>query len=69
MQPCHFRILFLTAVSLPHDQLWAILEGKASLITAFVQFKPEGHREPRNEFVSLSQVKCLVGLESGTFQL
>ena len=36
------------------------------LITVFVQFRPEGHWEPRNEVGSLL-VGGLVGFESGTF--
>ena len=38
------------------------------LITAFVQFRLEGHRKPSNEVESLSLVECLVGFELGTFQ-
>ena len=37
------------------------------LITAFVQFRLEGHRECRNEAGSLSPVKRLLGFEPGTF--
>ena len=33
------------------------------LITAFVQFLQEGHREPRNEVGSLSQAERLVEFE------
>ena len=36
--------------------------------TAFVQFWPEGHREPRNEVGSLSPAERLVGFEPGTFR-
>ena len=36
------------------------------LITAFVQFRPKGHREPRNEIGSLSPAEHLVGFEPGT---
>ena len=39
------------------------------LITVFVQFRPEGHREPSNEVGSLNLVKRLVGFEPGTFRL
>ena len=38
------------------------------LITAFVQFRPKGHREPRNEVGSLSPADRLVGFEAGTFR-
>ena len=36
------------------------------LITAFLQFRPEGHREPRNEVGFLSLAEHLMG--PGTFQ-
>ena len=39
------------------------------LITAFVQIRPEGHREPRNEVGSLSPAERLVDFEPGTFWL
>ena len=39
------------------------------LITVFVQFRPEGQREPSNENRSLSPVERLVGFEQETFQL
>ena len=39
------------------------------LITVFVQFRPEGHREPSNENRSLSPVERLVGFEQETFRL
>ena len=46
------------------------LEGETpTLIIAFVQVRPEGHRETRNEVGSLSLVERLVGFELGTFQL
>ena len=38
------------------------------LITAFLHFRPEGHREPRNEFGSLRPAERLVGFERETFQ-
>ena len=47
--------------SLPHSQLWAIIE-------AFLYIQPEGHQEPHNEFGSLSPDECLVRFEPGTFQ-
>ena len=37
------------------------------LIAVFVQFRPTGYREPRNEVGSLSLAECLLGLEPGTF--
>ena len=33
-----------------------------------LHFRPEGHREPRNEVGSLSPAKRLLGFEPGTFQ-
>ena len=38
------------------------------LITAFLHFRAEGHREPCNEFGSLSQAELLVLFEPGTFR-
>ena len=38
------------------------------LITAFVQFRPEDHRETHNEVGSLSPAEDLVGIEPGTFR-
>ena len=38
------------------------------LITAFVQVRPESHREPRNEVGSLSTAERLVGFDPGTFR-
>ena len=38
------------------------------LITAFELFRPEGHREPRNEVESLSPAKRLLGFEPETFR-
>ena len=39
-----------------------------TLITPFVKFLPEGHREPRGEVGSLSPAEHLVGFEPDTFQ-
>ena len=39
-----------------------------TIITPFLQFQPEGHREPRNEVGSLNPVKPLVGIETQTFR-
>ena len=39
------------------------------LITAFLQFQPKGHREPRTEVGSLSLAERLVGFEPKTFRL
>ena len=38
------------------------------LITAFVQIRPEGYREPCNEVGSLNPAKRLAGFEPGTFR-
>ena len=46
-------IIVSTAIWLFHNQLWATIEGAASLVDvnhcAFDLFQPEGHRKPRNE--------------------
>ena len=39
-----------------------------TLITAFVQFQPEAHREPRNEVGLLNPDERLVEFEPGTFR-
>ena len=36
-------------------------------LTAFLQFWPKGHREPRDKFESLSPIKRPVGFELGSF--
>ena len=57
---------FLTAMRLPHGQLWAILKGNASPDVkhcVFYPFRREGHREPRNEIGFLSPAERLVGFE------
>ena len=38
------------------------------LITEFLQFWPEGYREPRNEVGYLSRAEFLVGIDPGTFR-
>ena len=38
------------------------------LITAFLNFRPEDHREPRNKVGSLSPAERLAGFEPGTFR-
>ena len=38
------------------------------LMNAFFHFRPEVHREPRNEVGSLSPAERLVGFEAGAFQ-
>ena len=38
------------------------------LIIAFVQARPEGHREPRNKVGLLSPVDRVVGFKPGTFR-
>ena len=46
-------IIVSTAIWLFHNQLWATIEGAASLVDVnhcvFDLFQPEGHRKPRNE--------------------
>ena len=50
---------FLTAIWLPHGQLWAIIEETASpdVNHCVLHFRPEGHQEPRREVGSLSLAK------------
>ena len=47
---------FFTVIWLSYSQLWTIIEGTASLTQSlrFVNFRTEGHQEPRNEVGSLS---------------
>ena len=56
-----------------NGQLWVISWEdsltNSMLITGFVQFRPEGHWEPRNKVGSLSLTECLVGFETSAFQL
>ena len=37
-------------------------------LSVTISFRPEGHREPRNEVETLSQAKHLVGFEPGTLR-
>ena len=50
--------IFLSAVWLPHSQLWTIFARTATLIRCsslcLLNIQPEGHHEPRNEIWSLS---------------
>ena len=64
---CGAVLFFLTTIWLPHRQLWAIIEGTASL-TAFSHFRLEGHRESRSEVGSPDLAERPVGLEPGTFR-
>ena len=61
----------LTAVWLPHSQLWAILNRESltnpKLITVKL-FSAKGHQELFNKVGSLSLAKYLVGFELGSFQ-
>ena len=61
---------FLTAIWLSLGQLRAILYSGEDSVTnpmlIFLQFRPDGHHEPRNEVVSLSLAERLVGFEPGT---
>ena len=65
-----FQLLtfFLTSICLSHGQLWAIIEGTASLTGCyslrFLQFRPEGQREPRNEVGSLGSAELLIWFEN-----
>ena len=68
----HDLFYFLTAIWLPHGQLWAIIERTASLIQCyslrFLHFLPKSHREPCSEVGSLSPAERLVGFQPGTFR-
>ena len=62
---------FLTSIWLPHSQLWAILRGSLThplLITEFLHFLHEGHREPHNKVGSLSPAENLVSFEPSSFR-
>ena len=48
---------------------WGGSLTNSMLITGFVQFRPEGHWEPRNKVGSLSPTECLVWFETSAFQL
>ena len=65
-------IFFLTAIWLPHGQLWAIIGGQSHSAdvnhSVFLHFQPEGHREPRSKAGSLGPAERLVGFELGTFR-
>ena len=62
---------FLTSIWLPKANFEPLSKRDSlvhtMLITAFLRFRPEGHREPRNEVGSLSLTEHLAGFESGTF--
>ena len=68
----HEFFCFLTAIWLPHSQLWTIIERTASLTQCyslcFLHFLPESYGEPRSKVGSLSPVERLVGFEPGTFR-
>ena len=59
---------FLTSICLSHGQLRTIIERTASLTRCyslrFLQFRPEGQREPRNEAGSLGPAERLVWFEN-----
>ena len=61
---CYFAV---TRPTLGHSQGFSLTNPM--LITAFVQVRPEGHREPRSEVGSLSPAELLAGFEPGTFQI
>ena len=60
---------FLSAIWLPHDQLWATIEGAASLTRCSslrFTYYYKGHQEPRNKVGSQSPTEHLVGFKPGT---
>ena len=71
--------LAVTRPTLGHSQGFSLTVSEAKplrmaqswpmLITAFVQARPEGQREPRSEVGSLSLAESLAGFEPGTFRL
>ena len=68
----HEFFCFLTAIWLPHSQLWTIIERTASLTQCyslcFLHFLTESYGEPRSKVGSLSPAERLVGFEPGTFR-
>ena len=59
------RAIFLTAIWLPHGQLWTMINGAASLI--LLAYLTQRHWESCNEVGSLSSAVPLAGFELGTF--
>lgn len=64
---------FLSAIWLLHDQIFGHYQGSsltnAMLIICFyVNCRPEGHQELRNEVASLSPAKHLEGFKQRTFR-
>ena len=57
---------YLAVRNLGHS--WGSSLINLMLITAFVQFRPEGHREPHNEIGPFSLAERLVGFELETFE-
>ena len=51
---------------LPRSQLFKL--HSLDVNQDVLDFRPEGHREPRNKVGSLSPAERLLGFESGTFQ-
>ena len=69
---CFAHLIFLTAIWLTHNQLWATGKGGSLtnliLITVFDLLWPKGHWEPCNQVGSQSMTEHLVGIELGAFQ-
>ena len=57
---------FLSAIWLPHGQVWAITEDTASINQSLFNFWHKGHQKPHNNIRSLSPANPLVGFELGT---
>ena len=58
--------VFLTAIWLPHSQLWRQLQSP-KVNHCVLHFQCKGHQEPPNEIESLSLAECLVGFALRTF--
>ena len=65
----HVYFLFNCYLAAPRPTMgnfWGDSLTHPMLITAFLNFRPEGHREPRNKVGTLSPAERLVGFEPGT---
>ena len=65
--------LFFPAIWLSHAQISLGHSRGDNLtnpifLTVFIQFRPEGHQECRNEVGPLRSVKRQIGFEPGTFR-
>lgn len=66
-----FIFIFLSVIWLAHDQHCAIIEGQPhspDFNHCIIQFRPVGHREPRNKVGSIRATERQLAFEQGTFQ-